>query len=44
MLRYGLGLVNIASQFMLVVIGALLIITVMLPNMKSMIKIKKKTV
>ena len=42
MLRYGLGLINIASQFMLVVIGALLIITVMLPNIKSMFKIKKK--
>lgn len=41
-LRYGLGLVNIASQVMLVVIGGLLIITVMLPNILEQIKFKKK--
>lgn len=41
-LRYGLGLVNIASQVMLVVIGGLLIITVMLPNILERIKFKKK--
>ncbi len=42
MLRYGLGLINIPSQLMLVVIGALLIVTVMLPNIRSMVKIQKK--
>lgn len=42
MLRYGLGLINIPSQLMLVVIGALLIVTVMLPNIRSMVKFKKK--
>lgn len=31
-LRYGLGLINISSQIMLVIIGALLILAVMLPN------------
>ena len=40
LLRYGLGLINIASQFMLVVIGALLIITVMIPNLKGIFKKK----
>jgi len=33
-LRYGLGLINVHSQVMSVVIGALLIIAVMLPNIK----------
>lgn len=33
-LRYGLGLINISSQVMLVIIGALLIIAVMIPNFK----------
>lgn len=35
LLRYGLGLVNITSQVMLIVIGTLLIVAVMLPNMKG---------
>ncbi len=34
-LRYGLGLINIPSQVMLVVIGSLLIVTVMIPNIKN---------
>lgn len=42
MLRYGLGLINIPSQLMLVVIGLLLIITVMIPNLKTLFKFKKK--
>lgn len=42
MLRYGLGLINIPSQLMLVVIGLLLIITVMIPNLKSAFNFKKK--
>lgn len=33
-LRYGLGLINVSSQIMLVIIGALLILAVMLPNLK----------
>jgi len=32
-LRYGLGLINISSQVMLVIIGALLVIAVMIPNL-----------
>lgn len=43
MLRYGLGLINFPSQFMLVVIGALLIVTVMLPNILGQLKARKKT-
>ena len=31
-LRYGLGLINVPSQVMLVIIGALLILAVLLPN------------
>jgi rhamnose transport system permease protein len=33
-LRYGLGLVNVSSQVMLIIIGALLIVAVMIPNLK----------
>jgi len=33
-LRYGLGLINVPSQAMLIIIGALLICAVMLPNLK----------
>jgi len=32
-LRYGLGLINVPSQVMLVIIGALLIVAVMVPNL-----------
>lgn len=32
-LRYGLGLINVASQLMMVIIGLLLIIVVMVPNL-----------
>jgi len=32
-LRYGLGLINVSSQVMLVIIGALLVIAVMIPNL-----------
>ncbi len=32
-LRYGLGLINVPSQAMLLIIGTLLIITVMVPNL-----------
>jgi len=33
-LRYGLGLINISSQVMLVIIGTLLVLAVMIPNLK----------
>lgn len=33
-LRYGLGLINVSSQVMLIIIGALLIGAVMIPNLK----------
>ncbi|MFV0528750.1 MAG: ABC transporter permease [Lachnospiraceae bacterium] len=33
-LRYGLGLINISSQVMLVIVGALLVLAVMLPNLR----------
>lgn len=43
-LRYGLGLVNVASQVILVIIGVLLILAVMLPNInfKKLLNIVKK--
>lgn len=37
-LRYGLGLINVPAQAMLVIIGGLLIVTVMAPNIKDTIK------
>lgn len=44
-LRYGLGLINVPAQAMLVIIGALLIVTVMAPNLKNQIQagLKKKS-
>ncbi len=40
-LRYGLGLINVQSQLMMVIIGALLIISVMAPNLKPQRKFKR---
>lgn len=40
LLEYGLGLVNVSSNVMLVIKGALLVISVMIPNLK--INVKKK--
>lgn len=34
-LRYGLGLVNVTSQVIMIIVGALLIIAVAIPNLKS---------
>ena len=34
-LRYGLGLVNVTSQIIMIIVGALLIIAVAIPNLKS---------
>lgn len=42
-LRYGLGLVNVASQLMMVIIGLLLIIVVMVPNLNLGRFFRKKT-
>lgn len=41
-LRYGLGLVNVSSQVMLIIIGALLIGAVMIPNLNLGRFFKKK--
>lgn len=35
LLRYGLGLINVPSQTIIIIVGALLIIAVAIPNMKS---------
>lgn len=35
LLRYGLGIVNVPSQTILIIVGALLVITVAIPNLKS---------
>jgi rhamnose transport system permease protein len=42
LLRYGLGLINVSSQVMLIIIGALLISAVMIPNLKLKGLLKKK--
>ncbi|MBO5247284.1 MAG: ABC transporter permease [Eubacterium sp.] len=41
LLEYGLGLVNVSSNVMLVIKGALLVISVMIPNLKFGVKKKK---
>jgi rhamnose transport system permease protein len=43
LLRYGLGLINVSSQVMLIIIGALLISAVMIPNLKLRGLFKKKS-
>lgn len=43
LLRYGLGLINVSSQVMLIIIGALLISAVMIPNLKLAGVFKKKS-
>jgi rhamnose transport system permease protein len=35
LLRYGLGLINVQSQIIMIIVGALLIIAVAIPNLKS---------
>lgn len=42
LLEYGLGLVNVSSNVMLVIKGALLVISVMIPNLKINVR-KKRT-
>lgn len=43
-LRYGLGLINVSSQIMLIIIGTLLIGAVMIPNLKLGSIFKRKEV
>jgi len=38
-LRYGLGLVNITSQVIMIIVGALLVISVAIPNIKSSVNV-----
>jgi rhamnose transport system permease protein len=42
-LRYGLGLINIPAQVLMIIIGLLLIIAVMVPNLKPKAKGKTKS-
>ena len=42
-LRYGLGLINIPAQVLMIIIGLLLITAVMVPNLKPKEKVKQKT-
>jgi rhamnose transport system permease protein len=46
LLRYGLGLINLNPQIIRIIIGALLIVVVMFPNIKediqNAIKVKKR--
>lgn len=42
-LEYGLGLINVSAQVMLVIKGLLLIIAVMIPNLKPIFAARKKT-
>ncbi|WP_144549228.1 ABC transporter permease [Bacillus sp. X1(2014)] len=42
-LRYGLGLINIPAQVLMIIIGLLLIIAVMVPNLKPKAKAKTKS-
>lgn len=35
LLRYGLGIINVPSQTIMIIVGALLIIAVIIPNLKS---------
>ena len=41
LLRYGLGLINMNSQTILMIIGAILITVVMIPNIATMRAAKK---
>ncbi len=42
LLRYGLGLINVPGQVMLVVIGIILVLVVMLPNLIGSVRISRK--
>ncbi len=42
LLRYGLGLINLNPQIIRIIIGALLIAVVMFPNIRQMIRNRKK--
>lgn len=38
LLRYGLGLINVPSQTILVIVGALLVVSVAIPNLKTVFR------
>jgi len=42
LLRYGLGLVNVSSQILMIIIGALLIVTIAIPNLKQVVADSKE--
>ena len=42
LLRYGLGLINLNPQIIRIIIGALLILVVMFPNIRQSLRTKKK--
>jgi rhamnose transport system permease protein len=42
-LRFGLGLINIPAQVLMIIIGLLLITAVMVPNLKPKAKVKQNT-
>jgi len=41
-LRYGLGLINIPSQVLLIIIGLLLVFAVLIPNVRSRLSLKAR--
>lgn len=41
-LRYGLGLINISSQVLLIIIGLLLVFAVLIPNVRNRLSIRVK--
>ncbi|MFC5470268.1 ABC transporter permease [Cohnella suwonensis] len=41
-LRYGLGLVNVSAQMILIILGGLLIVSVAIPQLKSRFAVKRK--
>ena len=41
LLKYGLGLINVNSQTILMIIGAILILVVMLPNIRDSIAARR---
>jgi len=44
LMRYGMGLKNISGQVMMIIIGALLIIAIMMPNILGKVNIRKKNI
>ncbi len=42
LLRYGLGLINVPAQILMIIIGLMLIVAVMIPNLKNNFKRSRK--